>query len=206
MTKYMRWIAVAGMVTGLCTWAAAEEHEREHREREHYEREQDEREHREHRQPAELAERVMHFAREHAPEALRKLEWAREEGREAYFETLRDFAEFMHEYREMAEDRPDFADRHLRIGRLNLRSEILAHEYREAKNEEGRGKIRDELEDTVKEAFHLQLEELEIEVGTVAEELEHMREMLAKRKEHADRIVRRRLGDLTEMDEALEWW
>ncbi len=93
------------------------------------------------------------------------------------------------------------------ITRLSLENETReqAEAAREAKTEEAKKAAKAKLTELVSQLFEIQCDQLEREIQEQAKRLEEMRQLLKKRRAAKDKIVERRVQELTGEDAVLRW-
>jgi hypothetical protein len=79
---------------------------------------------------------------------------------------------------------------------LERRTQRLADDYRSARNDEERTKARSILQDAVKKHFEVRQQRRTLELKRLEEQLERLRESVAKRAEQEKEIIDARLREL----------
>lgn len=100
---------------------------------------------------------------------------------------------------------PEQAARSKQIMMLEARSMELSSLYKESKNSEKQKKIEQELGGVVNQLFDLRETQREQDIKRIEKDLAQMKKKLDERRSHKDEIVKKRLDQLLERTEELEW-
>lgn len=139
-----------------------------------------------------LGGRIMQRLQEENPEEFRRLMQLRQENPEQFQGELRDLV------RRRMQKRAG-AGRNHENQALNL-----ARQYREAESEEDKARLRDELEQSVRQAFDADLSQREEMVENMERKITELRQMLVRRRENKTRICADRVEELLR-DPELKW-
>lgn len=108
------------------------------------------------------------------------------------------------EFRELA---PKEFDGFLEIAGLEVRSELLALHYQNAKTAKEKTRIKSELQSMAEKIFDAHLTEHNKMVEEIEAELKELKQTGKVRAKNRDRIIERRIEELTTPGYAdLEWW
>lgn len=91
-----------------------------------------------------------------------------------------------------------------KIFELEVKTEALAVKYKKA-SEANRNKIKRELRQELESLFKEKEERRKQEVEELEEELKELKKSLAIRQQNKDKIIERRMQELLDEDEYLEW-
>lgn len=153
--------------------------------------------------PPPSTKEVYAFLKEKFPEAYHELILARDEDAVQEFQAaLTRAAEFVMEYRDLAEDDEQAAGYFLEIERSRLVAFGLADRYHAAETEDSRREFLGKLQKASEALFELQIKEQEYELKRLREEVQAIGELIQERK--ANRAVEVR-EILTEFLEESEW-
>ncbi len=93
------------------------------------------------------------------------------------------------------------------VTQMGLEAEVreIAEAARKADNEEGKKAAKDKLADAVGQLFDIQCETLQQEIQEQTQRIEEMKQLLEKRRAAKEKIVQRRVDELTGDDAVLRW-
>jgi UDP:flavonoid glycosyltransferase YjiC (YdhE family) len=91
-----------------------------------------------------------------------------------------------------------------KIFELEVKTEALAAKYKKA-NESNRKNIKNQLKQELEKLFKEKEERRKQEVEELEEELKELKKSLAVRQQNKDKIIERRMQELLDEDEYLEW-
>ncbi|MAE63655.1 MAG: hypothetical protein CMJ18_05235 [Phycisphaeraceae bacterium] len=109
------------------------------------------------------------------------------------------------EMMELSEHAPAVFEIEKKIWRLDYESERMGERIRDTKPGPKREGQIAELKSMVTEAFDLKQKRRKLEAEQIEKELREISALIQQRQEHRDRIIGRRLADLTGGDELFEW-
>jgi len=111
----------------------------------------------------------------------------------------------MRELKRLQEDDPERYERVIKEKELNYHSYVLMGEYKKAKDEEKKTKIRNDLIKLLDELFDLRQLNREEEIERLEKRIAELKEINNKRLENKENIVLNRLATLLKEDRGLEW-
>ena len=173
---------------------------------EHEERDEGDEEHDE--EEMELnEEQILVFIAKHLPHVRKKLASIKKKNPEEYEEHLWHLAEAIEHYNHLREEQPDRAAAHLAVLKLESECQGLAHTINTAEGKAQREALKKQLREKLSQTFDLRMKERERELSQLEAEVAEIKALLLKRSKNRDRIIDRRLQELTAGDdEDLEWW
>ncbi len=111
----------------------------------------------------------------------------------------------------MQQDNPENFKRALEVKKLNIKTEAMAAAILQMKqdgmekNKDAIQKNEKELKDTLGKLFDLKIQDEKINIENAQKELDSQKERLKKREANKEKIIGKRMGQLTGEDEDLEW-
>lgn len=215
MRGVTRALVVTGMFmvgTGVC--AAQEQEQQGARGRERG-REQGRREPRQGREAPEgrawgrfmfrLPDETREFVEQFYPGRLEELERLR---RTDLGRLRQEIAAIMREKRELDELKeadPEAYERRRDQAQLERQAAELAGKIREAEGQDAKNAAKQRLTEVVSRLFDIQCENVDREVQELNEHVQRMRELLEKRRAAKEKIVERRVGEMSGESEHLHW-
>jgi len=213
-------LAMAGCVlllttTTICAQEREERERDERRERQHADRKRLEHEREEFnleqvvqrflgRLPAGRQERVRELLREHFAHNQERLERIAEEEPEEAVRMMAGFVQEANELAELQQNDPEAFQRAMRERYLERDCEVMAETCRQTEGEEQQ-KLKAQLRTTLAQLFEIRQARLKQEVAELERETARMKERLAKREQHQQEIIDKRLRELLGEEDYLEW-
>jgi hypothetical protein len=93
----------------------------------------------------------------------------------------------------------------IRRRELTKESFELAKKYREAESEREKGAIKKQMKSTMSELFEIREEEKTKRIEELEKELAKLKKTIKKRKQNKNKIIEKRMKQLIEKEEDLEW-
>jgi mevalonate kinase len=88
---------------------------------------------------------------------------------------------------------------------LDRQSHDLARQFAKTENRDEREKLRDKLNDTLKQQFDAQQQRRKDEIKQIEDQLKKLRDLMQKREDSKSSIVQRRLEQLLQEADGLGW-
>jgi hypothetical protein len=155
--------------------------------------------------------KVISFFKANFPERIAAYEKLLKENTD---EASNQFSAEMNECKDLLaqqNDNPEDFKRALEIKKLNVKTEAMAESIQRMKqenNEKNKDAIQKnekELKDSLTKLFELKVQDEKINIERAQNELDKQKDRLKKREANKDKIVGKRMGQLTGDEEALEW-
>jgi len=153
---------------------------------------------------AEKEREVINFLKEVNPRAAENVEKLRAINPAAYSKLLEEMKAKYEELKKVEVTRPDLAKRTIEVMKLEGQVEDLAHQYKQAKNTEEKGRLREEIKRLLAKALEEKIELEQVRVNEIEKQLKILKERVAQRKKDKDKIIEKRLLNITAKD-YLEW-
>jgi hypothetical protein len=158
-------------------------------------------------------ERVAAFYKKNAPEVLEVLGRLKDENPEEAEELYEGMVDRYFELTEMAEEEPQAARQRLQYERAEFKTWQLGQEIRQLNREarrspEAKAKAaakEKELKTLLTKLFDFKLKHEKEQLVEMEEEIEEFKELLERREQNRDKIIMRRLSQLSGNEEDLEW-
>ncbi len=150
-------------------------------------------------------EKVRVFLMKHIPGAWERLERVRKERPEEFKRHLAEQWKSVVKLMALRKRNPELFERIIEGRKLEMKSRELAASLRKAKTEEERGAIKEDLSGVLNELLDLQHREWEEQIDGLERRLSQLKDMLAKREENRDDIIKRRMTELTGEEDYLSW-
>ncbi len=153
----------------------------------------------------EQREKILAFVDENMPLLSMRLREASEKSAEAVDMLLRRRLFEIHRLMELQATDPKAFASALREERLSFTSYGLVRQYRTAKTDEERERIKTDLRKAVEELFQIRYENELYRIEKLEEKLRELRDVLAERDANRQEIIDRYLTRITGEDRYLEW-
>jgi hypothetical protein len=150
---------------------------------------------------------VINFLKRNIPRAHAALKKLETTNYAAYKRKLEDAKEGINEYLELREWSTDMANAFLHRHKLEFDALHLAEKLEQTTDKSEQAKLKAILKVAIAKAFDARLRQAELEIVQLSEEIKETRARIDKRKKLRERIIERRLRELTEdtNEEDLEW-
>jgi len=149
----------------------------------------------------------MAILQEKLPEAVAELDALKADGEQEEFierrEDLRNATEY---YLYLKQISPEAAENMLTAQRLEYKASDLQGKYFEAENNDEKDAMKGQINDILGELFDLRLSESLFEAEQLRIELEEIERLIKKRQSSRERIIAKRLEEMTDTNEDQDWW
>jgi N-methylhydantoinase A/oxoprolinase/acetone carboxylase beta subunit len=132
---------------------------------------------------------IEEFLKEHLPEFSNQLQDLKHESWNEYVEGLERAADLMREFFELEERNGELAQMFLKQHRLEQIIDVLAEEWHEEEDEKKKDEIKQELHDTLADAFGLEQDMLPVEIEGLEEEIRELKQKLKERAENREQTI-----------------
>ena len=149
---------------------------------------------------------IHEFLEDKLPERAEEMARLREREPEAYRHEIMMIGEMVMRYREMMEHNPELAEAFILSHKMEAECNRLAEEIRETEDQEKQRALRSKLKLLLEKVFDLRLKEPEMHIRNLEKEVNEMKDMIERRKTNKDKIIQRRLKDMTGERNDLDWW
>ena len=149
---------------------------------------------------------IHEFLEDNLPERAEEMKRLNEKEPEAYRHEIMMIGEMVMRYREMMEHNPELAEAFIRSHKMETECNRLAEEIRETEDLEKQRVLRSKLKQLLAEVFDLRLKEPEMHIQNLEKEINEMKGMIERRKANKDKIIQRRLKEMTGERNDLDWW
>lgn len=147
--------------------------------------------------------KVLRYLKENQPEAFKKLTALKKSNPRKYREVLRKKAQQLYARKGLKKKSPE--QNSARMREMEQRSQQLAAEYKRAKDPKKKEALKTDLLTQLNKLFDLKQENRETEIKRVQKELDNLQSNITKRSESKEKIVNRRLKELTGKSGYLQW-
>ncbi len=141
---------------------------------------------------------------EHFGAELREAKLLTDEEPEEAAEIVGDVVEEAWELLELREEAPEEFEGIVREMRLEREAEELAEKITKSRGKD-REEVKGALQKVLQQAFDLRQREMKAEVAEMEDELTNLKKLIEKRQQHRDAIVERRMKQLTDEQDFLDW-
>ena len=149
---------------------------------------------------------AMEFIEEYGgPEMVSKLKDLKVDAPVKYRAALKRALLEKRDLERLKENEPDLYKKRLRILELRAESFNLAENYRNAKSDGEKNRIKEEMRNVLSKQFDLKEKEKGQRIERLEEEIARLKEELKERKTHKEEIVERRMLDLFGESNYLRW-
>jgi len=157
-------------------------------------------------QPPEVEkeEAVVTFIKEVNPFLAKRLERVRSINFEEYRRILEDVSRRYREIKELEISQPDLAKKAVEELKLEGQTEELVEQYRQTSDNQGKEKLRTEIKNLLTQTFDNKTALDEAHATIIENEVQKLRARIAQKKQNKDKIIEKRLSDLT-AEEYLLW-
>lgn len=143
----------------------------------------------------------------YAPEILEDMEAIHEMSPGLYEEILLMATEEVAMIEQIRELDPDSFKEHLKTAYMEVRTELLALQYARAKSSKEKAELKEEIRTLTEKTFDAHMAEHNSMVDEIETELNDLKRQGEIRAKNRDKIIERRMNDLTTPNsQALEWW
>ena len=154
--------------------------------------------------PAEKEEDLTAFVREVNPAMAEHIEKVRTINPEEYKKMLGDVSNQYREIKQLEATRPELAKTALEAIKLEARVGELVERYKQTHDTQGKEKLRAEIKTILTQSIDKQIVMQEAQAAYIENELRQLKMKIAQKKQNKDKIVEKRLSDLTAED-YLQW-
>ena len=157
-------------------------------------------------QPMSISETTAWIS-EYAPEIMRDLDEIRTIDPRLHEDIMMFATEEIAFAEEIREFDPEALADFLKTARMEVHSELLALKYRNAKDAKTKKQFKQELQELTVDIFDARMDEHNTMITEIEEELKELKRTGEVRAKNRDKIIERRMNELTTADsEDLEWW
>ena len=153
---------------------------------------------------AEKEKEVINFLNEVNPRAAERVMKVRAINPAAYRKLIEEMKAKYEDFKKLEVTRPDLAGKMLELIRLEGRVEDLAGQYKQTKSTEEKDRLNKEIKGLLAKALEEKIALEEVRVNEIEKQLKILKERVAQRKKDKDKIIEKRLLDIT-AGEYLEW-
>lgn len=157
-------------------------------------------------QPAEVEreEAVVTFIKEVNPSLAKRLEKVRSINFEEYRRMLQDVSRRYREIKELEIRQPELAKKALEELKLEGQMGELVELYKQTPDNQGKEKLRAEIKNLLMQTFDNKIALQEAHAAFIENEVQRLRARIAQKKQNKDKIIEKKLSDLT-AEEYLLW-
>ncbi len=147
--------------------------------------------------------KILSYLKKNQPQAFKKLMRLKRKDPRKYREILQKKAQQMHSRKGLKEKSPE--QNAARMREMERKSQQLAAEYKRAKGPKKKKALKADLRTQLNKLFDLKQENRETEIKRVQKELDKLQENITKRSGSKEKMVNRRLQELTGKSGYLQW-
>lgn len=125
--------------------------------------------------------------------------------KELYFELLSEVYHFSMEWPRGDDPERKLMEQEKNISIMEVETEVLAYKYRKASDSGTKRGIKSQLNRKLNQLFELREKQRAMEIKSIQEELARLKESVEVRKQNKEMIISRRLMELTEGEDYLDW-
>lgn len=125
--------------------------------------------------------------------------------KELYFELLSEVYHFGMDWPRGDEKERVLMEHEKKISILEVETQVFAFKYRKAKDGATQRGIKSQLSRKLTQLFDLREKQRALEIESIQEELARLKESVEVRKKNKEMIINRRLMELTEGEDYLDW-
>ena len=152
-----------------------------------------------------LPEEFREFVEKVAPGRLEQIEQLRRTDPARMREVMMDLMRQKRRLDELKERDPAAYERTIESAQLEREARDMAEAARGTENEEEKTVVKEKLAEVISRLFDIQCENYEREIAEQTKRLEDMKKLLEKRRAAKEKIVKRRVDELTGDDDVLRW-
>ena len=152
-----------------------------------------------------LPDELREFLEDFAPGELQELQQLRLRDTNRFRQALGSILQRKRRLDELKETDPEAYERHRNKAQLEHQAREIATQIREAHDEEAKAAAKEKLCEIVSQLFDIQCEERVQEIEELTKRAEELRQMLEIRQSAKEKIVERRVSDLTGDGDHLRW-
>jgi len=124
--------------------------------------------------------------------------------KDLYFELLSEVYHFSMEWPRGDEPERQLMEQEKKIAILEVETEVLAYKYKKL-NDKGKRALKSKLNRKLYQLFDLREKQRALEIKRIQEELARLQDAVKVRKSNKEMIISRRLMELTEGEDYLDW-
>ncbi len=154
--------------------------------------------------PEQPEEELFTFIREVNPDMAEHLAKVRAVDPNAYREILGGVANQYRELKKLEATNPEAGKKAIEVAKLEGQIQVLARHYKGSTTPEEKEELRKKIKDMLTEAIDGKITLEESRVAYIEKDLKSLKDRIAQRKQHKDKIVEQKLTEVTSED-YLRW-